>query len=122
MNPINIFLLVTCVMAGKGACTSTMGHFFHEQHLPDSNVMKDTATTSPLQESFHFCSSKEECNYIIKDSRNGVFSAKEKEGDLPADKRYFRIWKKIKPGIHDLFYTWYTGMLYLLTCAFTSVV
>ena len=102
MSPIHTFLLVTCLVVTEVACTSTMGHFFHEQHLPDSNVMKDTATTSFLQESFHFCSGKEECNYVIKDTENGVISIRENEEHLPADKRYFRIWKKIKPGIYDL--------------------
>ena len=94
-----ITLLVACIMAAKGA--SLTGSFFHEQQFPESNLLNDTAGTSHLQRSFHLCSLKSECNYVIQDIRTGEFHFREKEEDLPGEKRHFRIWKKAKPGNHD---------------------
>ena len=100
MNPIGVLLLVICIIAAKFVCKSTKGHFFQEQKMSGSAAMRDVTTASLFQESFHSCSLKCECNYVIKDIRTGEFSIREKEEDLPTDMQYFRIWKKMKPGKH----------------------
>ena len=96
MIPTVIVLSVACIIAAKG--TSIMGNFFHVQQSPESSLMSGTVGTSLLQRSFHLCSLEGECNYVIQDIRTGEFNIREKEEDLPAEKKYFRIWKKTKPG------------------------
>ena len=74
-----------------------MGHFFQEEPIPNSNLMKETVMNN-LEPSFHRCSLNEECNYVFKDTRSGEFCTRRSEADIPNDKRYLRVWKKIKQG------------------------
>ena len=103
MNKImHILILYASMLPVVHACSMTMGHFFIEEHFPNSNLMKETIMND-LEPSFHWCSSKEDCNYVVKDTKSGEFNTKGSEVDLPSDKQYLRIWRKIEPGKDILF-------------------
>ena len=98
MNPFSLLFLHSSVLPVLFAYASSMGHFFHEQEIPNSNVMRETAMVNLFDAPFHRCSLENECNFVLKDTRSGVFSIKDSENDLPVDKRYLRIWRKFKSG------------------------
>ena len=98
---MHTLLLCTGILPTVHTYTSTMGHFFHEEQLPDSNITKETMMITS-ESTFHWCSLKEECSYVVKDTRNGKFHTKSSEADLPIDKRYLHSWKKVQQGEGNL--------------------
>ena len=97
MKYIRILALYAIMWPMVRSHTSTVGHFYQEQQLSNSDLMEETLASNS-ETWCHLCSLSEGCKYVVKDTRNGELSIKRTEADLPIDKRYLRIWKKIKPG------------------------
>ena len=49
---------------------------------------------------FHKCSITGKCNFVIKDTHNGLFTQCSSQTDFPPNKTGLRIWKKMIPGLY----------------------
>ena len=94
-----ILAIAICISFKSFATLTSQGVFFEELESSNSNVVGDRTLASLTDAPFHYCYSNSDCNYVIKDTRTGKFSIKEKEDNLPAEKQFLRIWKKVKPGM-----------------------
>ena len=76
------------------------GTFYQEITESDGTTIdaESIHQSTLIHESFHQCSMKETCNYVIKDIASGSFLLYDKEDDLPQNKTGLRIWKKIHFG------------------------
>ena len=59
--------------------------------------------TAFIHKSFHECSLKSICKYVINDMSNGKFTIYNSEYKLPLKKKGLRIWKKLYQGEDHLF-------------------
>ena len=76
------------------------GTFYEEITESDGKTIyaEPMQRSSFIHKSFHQCSIKETCNYVIKNIASGSFLLYDSEDDLPQNKTGLRIWKKIYHG------------------------
>ena len=73
--------------------TEAVGHTINGESIQQSAL---------IHKSFHLCSMKESCNYIIKDTTRGNFILYDSEDQIPQNKFGLRIWKKLYLGeLHE---------------------
>ena len=98
-------LFIICYLwCAVGANISTTGTYYDEIELPDAiKIDEPLATGVFIDQSFHICSLRDGCNYIIKDTRNNEYTLLEKEADIPANKDFLRIWRKMQ-GLYIIHY------------------
>ena len=99
MKIVQVLAAYFCIVTASFANLASHGVFFDELEFPNQDVTSETTLASLFETPFQTCYSNDYCNYVVKDTRTGKFSTKEKESDLPAEKKFQRIWKKVKPGI-----------------------
>ena len=70
---------------------------FFEETSSLSVIENDHDTESwVIHKKYHQCSMKNDCNFVVKDIRSKQFSTFENVKDLPSDKEWLRIWKKME--------------------------
>ena len=76
------------------------GSFFEEISAIDGNTINEESMqrTPIIQKSFHQCSMKELCNYVVKYVPTGKFTLYDSEDDLPQNRTGLQIWKKVYHG------------------------
>ena len=92
-------LLVIYLMTIDSFIDAT-GTFYEEITESDGKTIyaESMHRSSLIHKSFHQCSMKETCNYVIKDIASGSFLLYNSEDDLPQNRTGLRIWKKIYFG------------------------
>ena len=99
MKIVQVLAAYFCIVTASFANLASHGVFFDELEFHNQDVTSETTLASLFETPFQTCYSNDYCNFVVKDTRTGKFSTKEKESDLPAEKQFRRIWKKVKPGI-----------------------
>ena len=76
------------------------GTFYEEITESDGKTIyaEPMQRSSFIHKSYHQCSMKETCNYVIRDTTNETFLLYNSEDELPQNKTGLRIWKKIYHG------------------------
>ena len=69
--------------------------FYMEVSLPES-IKSDASTATMSVHKFHYqCNLRDTCNFVIKDTRSQKYTIYDKEDDLPSDRHWYRIWRKM---------------------------
>ena len=92
-------ILMICLLVAHPIFDAN-GIFYEEISEGDGNtIIEDSMQrTSIIHRSFHACSMKKDCKYVIKELASGMLTLYNRGSDLPLKRIGLRIWKKTYHG------------------------
>ena len=69
--------------------------FYTEVSLPESIKSDASIARWTFDQSHYECNLRDTCNFVVKDVRSQIYTTCDKEGGLPSDRKWYRIWRKM---------------------------
>ena len=96
---ITLAILLLFRMASHGIVDAARIFYEEISEADGSTIVEESMKRTPMiHRSYHQCSMKEYCNYIIKNLTSNEFSLYNSEEDLPRKRATLRIWRKVYTG------------------------
>ena len=96
---ISLAILLLFRMASHGIVDAARIFYEEISEADGSTIVEASIKRTPMiHRSYHQCSMKEYCNYIIKNLTSNEFTLYNSEEDLPRKRTTLRIWRKVYTG------------------------